>query len=240
MEKFEKEEYYFRLKSELEKNSYLFPNSEAYSMYSYAMNYCIRKTNRGASNFLHELFDLYKELLEKELIYINNMLSPWDFKNIIVTALRLGNYKWAEKFIHDYSFKLPETSRDNAVTYNLAQVYFYQKLHDKVISLLQEVEYEDMTYNLGSKSMLIATYYETDEIEPLYHLFESFRTYLNRHKDIPANRRKNYGNLIKYTKKLTRIRPGDNAALKKLKEEVENTKNIASINWLKEKIAELE
>ena len=34
--------------------------------------------------------------------------------------------------------------------------------------------------------------------------------------------------------------PGDETAIKKLKEEIKNTKNIASVSWLREKIAELE
>ena len=47
-------------------------------------------------------------------------------------------------------------------------------------------------------------------------------------------------NLIKYTKQLTKIIPGDRKALTKLKNDIENEKSIASSNWLKEKIAELE
>ena len=38
--------------------------------------------------------------------------------------------------------------------------------------------------------MLMAIYYEEDELEPLYSLFESFRVYLNRHKNSPESRRK--------------------------------------------------
>ena len=158
----------------------------------------------------------------------------------MVIALRLGKYDWTEKFIKDYQDSLPESSRENAVTYNLAQVYFYQKRHEEVIKLLQTVEYDDVAYNLGSKSMLLATYYETDEIEPLYSLFESFRAFLNRHKDIPAERRESYLNLIKFTKKLTRIVPGEKRELEKIRDDAERIKNIASFNWLQEKIAELE
>ncbi len=234
------EVHYYKMKELLEQFALDFPKEEAYALYNSAINYCILKINGGNNLFLDELFDLYNDQIKKEVFIINNELSPWKFKNIVVIALRLGKYEWTESFINTYKDKLPEASRENAVTYNLAQVYFYQKRYEKVIPLLHSVEYEDLAYNLGSKAMLIATYYETDEIEPLHSLFESFRTYLNRHKDIPANRRKNYTNLIKYTKKLTRIRPREQAALKKLKEEVENTKNIASINWLKEKISELE
>jgi hypothetical protein len=103
----------------------------------------------------------------------------------------------------------------------LGSTIFLPKEFDKVIELLREVEYEDFTYNLNSKVMLLFTYYEMDEIEPLYSLFESFRVYLNRHKAIPEQRKNNYKNLIKYTKKLTKVMPGDKKAIEKLKKEVQ-------------------
>ena len=233
-------DHYYKLKEKLEEHALKFPKEEALSLYYSGINYCIRQINKGNQKFLNESFDLYKSLIDREIIFLNNEMSPWDFKNVIVFALRLGKFIWVENFINSHKDKLKEEYRDNAVTYNLAQVYFYQKKYDQVIEQLRNVEYEDAAYNLGSKAMLLATYYETDEIEPLYSLFESFRAYLNRHKDIPLNRRQNYSNLIKFTKKLTRTMPGDKKALDKIKIEIKDTKNIASVKWLKEKIAELE
>jgi len=85
------------------------------------------------------------------------------------------------------------------------------------------------------------TYFETDEIEPLYSLMDSFRAYLNRHKNFPASRRNPYARLIRFTKKLTKIMPGNKKEVQKLKDEIECTEGeISSITWLKEKIAELE
>ena len=108
-----------------------------------------------------------------------------------------------------------------------------------MIRLLRFVEYDDITYNLNSKAILLQTYYETDEIESLYSLFESFRVYLNRSKSIPEGKKSDYKNLIKFTKKLTRIQPGDEKALHKLKDEIKETKRLASRKWLEEKIEEL-
>ncbi len=234
-------EHYYKLKNLLDKYGLNFPPGEAKDvLYMAAQNYCIRKINQGNQEFMTELFLLYKDLISKEILIAEGELSPWYFNNIVNIALRLGEYSWAEKFINDYQSHLPETYRNNAVTFNLAQVYFYQKDYDKVIEQLRNVEYDDVSYNLNSKTMLLATYYEIDEIEPLYSLLESFRTYLNRHKDIPANKRRRYLNLIKYTKKLTRIIPGDEKAITKVKQDIEGTKGIVSLNWLKEKIAELE
>ncbi len=236
----ENEAHYFKLKDLLNKYALFFPIEEATQMYTYAQNYCVRKINQSNQKFVHELFVLYKVLLEKKIIIVDGVLSPWYFRNITTVALRLGEYDWTEHFINEYQSNLPDSFRDNAVNYNLAQVYFYQKKYDEVIKLLQEVVFEDFTYNLNSKVMLLLTYYETDEIEPLYSLFESFRTYLNRHKDIPLSRRQSFTELIKYTKKLTKLIPGDKKSIQKLRAEVEQAKNVASHGWLLEKIAELE
>ncbi|HMQ48661.1 MAG TPA: hypothetical protein PKA00_14530 [Saprospiraceae bacterium] len=237
----ENEEHYYVLKKLLEQYGLTFPANEAKDvLYMAAQNYCIGKLNKGNHKFVAELFVLYEDLIQKGILISEGELSPWYFKNIITIALRLGKYDWAENFVKEYAEYLPISFRNNAVTYNLAQIYFYQKKYDQVIEQLRNVEYEDVAYNVGSKAMLLATYYEMEEIEPLYSLLESFRVYLNRHKDIPIDRRKSYSDLIKFTKKLTRTIPGDKKAVQKLKEELYANKDTASFNWLKEKVAELE
>jgi hypothetical protein len=234
-------EHYYKLKSLLREHSLKFHSIEGKTLYDSTINYCVKKLNKGNSNFILETFDIYEDYLKKGLIYIDDELDPFHFKNIVVIALRVGKYDWTENFIHTNKQRLPESSRENAVTFNLARLYYYKKDYEKVISLLQEVEYEDIVYSLSSKSLLIATYYENDEIEPLYSLLESFRVYLNRRKDIPERWKKNHLNLVKFTKKLVRIIPGDAKAISKIREEIQNTKDgIADVKWLKERIAELE
>ncbi len=212
--------HYYELKQLLKNHSHILTKEEARYVYTFARNYCVRQLNKGNGTFLKELFDLFLELLDKKIILDeNNILSPWDFKNINLVSLRLGKYDWTEQFINDYSKYLPEKSRKNAVTYNLAQLYYYQKKNEKVIEQLRDVEYEDLSYNLNSKTMLIATYYELEDLDPLYSMFESFRTYLNRHKEIPEAKRNSYIKYIKYTKKLTNLPYGNKDAIKKFKEE---------------------
>ncbi|MEY3367292.1 MAG: hypothetical protein RI973_447 [Bacteroidota bacterium] len=236
----ENTDHYYKLIELLEKHGDLFPRNEAEFIYTTALNYCIKKLNQGSHQFLEEYFNVFVILLEKELLITDGELSPWHFRNIVTAALRLGKFEWTANFINEYQSLLPASMRENAVSFNLAMLYFYQKKHDKVIELLRSVEYDDFSYNLNSKSMLLQTYYELDEIEPLYSLMETFRTYLNRHKNFPASRRAPYLNLIKFTRQLTKVMPGDKEALARLKSDIEETKDVASIVWLREKIAELE
>ncbi len=234
------EDHFYNLKEQVVRFIGDFPIKDAEDICSYSLNVCIRFINTGQQKFLQEYFDLHSFFLEKNVLYTSGITYS-KFKNACVMGLRLGKYEWTEKFIHNLQSKLPEASRENAVTYNLATVYFYQKKYGDVIKLLQEVEYEDVFQNLDSKSLLLATYYEMEEIDPLYSLFDSFRAFLNRHKSITKERRQLYLNLIKYTKKLTKIRKGDKAAVSKIKDEMNGQEGgIVSKNWLTKKIAEKE
>lgn len=236
----ENEKHFYKLRDLLKIHGLKFHSIEGKTLYDSAINYCVKKLNQGKTEFLEQLFEMYEDYLKKELIYIDGELDPFHFKNIVIAGLRLGKFNWIEEFINESREKIPESSRENAYTFNLARLFWYKKEHDKVISLLQEVEYEDIVYNLSAKAMLLTTYYETGETEPLYSLFESFRAYLSRRKDIPERWKKGYMNLIKFTKKLTRIIKGDDKAINRIKIEIKESNNIADVKWLNEKIAELE
>jgi hypothetical protein len=237
----EKDEHYFELKKLVKDYWRMFPLIEASEMYVGLLNYCSRKVNQGNQKFLHEFLEVYKEILSKNILP-NNELNPWSFKNAVQIALRLGEYEWTEKLIKDYSPKLPDEFRDNAVSYNLALVYFYQKKYRDVIQQLQSVEYEDIGYNLNAKSMLVAIYYELDEDDALISQMDSFKTYLHRHKDIADNKKMHYTNLMKYVRKLLKLNKGSKTEIENIKKEMEEDRKIgiASEKWILEKLAELE
>jgi hypothetical protein len=106
------------------------------------------------------------------------------------------------------------------------------------LATLRNIEYEDIGYNLISKAMLTITYNELAEFDTLDSLLESFRVFLNRHKNIPQQTRKIYLNLIKYTRLMTRLAPTDKAGVTALIEEITLEKaNIVNHEWLLEKLA---
>jgi len=238
---YENEEHYFNLKSLLDKHAGEFEQEESKKFYESAINYVVNRINTPGVDFLRELFELYQSYLDKGFIFINDQIDPYNFKNIVTTGLRLKEYDWVEYFIEEYKSRLPQLYRENVYIYHKAQLLFYTGAYGKVLQLLQEVEYDDQTYNLGAKSMLLAVYYETEEIEALLSFLDSFKVYLNRHrKRLPAVVVENYLNLIKFTRKLIKIPPGDKKEVQKIRAELNNTKSVASANWLSQKIEELE
>lgn len=235
----DKEEHYRRLSSLLLQHHKSFLRDELKGLFVFAMNYCITKINYGQQQYLKELLLLYKQALGNELLMEDGMLSPWDYKNIITTALRVNDTAWAEKFIEEYRSRLPRSERHNAYTFNRARLFFYKKDYEKVLELLQNVKYSDIFYQLDSKTTLLKTYYELGEELPLQSLKDSFRILLSRKKLISEQQRENYLNLAKLTFKLFKADVKDRKQIAALQKEIETTVNVADKSWLLEKIREI-
>jgi hypothetical protein len=209
------------------------------NIYQYAVNYCIRKTNRGQVEFVRELFELYKAMLTNDLLTDNGILSPWTYKNIVTTGIKLEEYEWTEQFIDDYRSILPDEYRDNMYTYNFAHIHFAKGNYDSAIELLRDVEFSDVYLNLSAKALLAKIYYEDDELDVLMSHLESFRMYVRRNKVIGEARKTVFNNFIRFTRRLLKFDKGDNKGLDQLQSETEETKQVAELDWLLKKIASL-
>jgi hypothetical protein len=237
---FSNEKHYFELKDLLKENAAFFSKEEASEMYTFAVNYITRQLNSGNSNYWREYFEIHQQLLKDKIIIVNGELNAGIFKNIVAAGVRLSEVKWTENFISEYSKYLPENQRENAITFNSAILYFHQEKYNDVISLLQQVEYEDYIYNVSSKQLLLRTYYETKADDPLFFLIDSFRAYLYRNPKISTKMKETYSNFLTITKKLARTNKRDKKTLESLKQEINEKKNLANRSWLKEKVEEKE
>jgi hypothetical protein len=216
-------------------------------MYLYVQNHCIHQINRGHPEFLRELFELYKWLLESEIIFEGEYLSQWDYKNIVTAGHRLEEYSWTEQFIYEYRDRLHPEVRENAFNYNLATLALQQKDYRKALKVLQEVQFSDVYYALGGRVLLARIYYETRDFEPLFSLMDSFQIFIKRNKSISEYQQKLHLNFIKMLRKLTTLRsklPEEGATLdKKLAEKLQaslnTTPEVAASTWLRAKVREL-
>ena len=236
----EQETHFKNVKILLEKKYTCFTLKELNTIYIYLKNYCIdTKINNGQSQYFLELFDVFKTLIEKEIIFIEGNLDPQDYKNIIAVGCHVKEFDWTEKFIQNYTQLLPTNTQDNDLSYNLATVYFHKQDYPKVIEQLREVEYKNLTYMMGGRQMLLVTYYEMKEFKALDSLLDSYSIYLRRNKMISKEIRQQRMNGVRFTRKLISVAPYDKKRIEKLKEQITNCKALAAKQWLLEKVEEL-
>jgi len=233
----ENESNYFKLLELLDKNEKFFSREEMRDLYFLAQNYCTKKINQGDHEniYLKEYFKQTNKLIDKDMIYENGFIIPPTFKNIVTVGLRLEEFDWTENFIYTYKEKLAPKYKENAFTYNLAWLHFFRGEYKKTLRLLSNVEYMDVYYVLDSKILLLKTYYELDDADAFYSLIDSFYVYLRRNELISSYQKNICLNFVKFAKKLMRIKQGDTKAAEKLIEEINETKQLASISWLLKK-----
>ena len=233
------EENYAELLATLDKYGKHFNLKEERGMYVFAQNYCIKRINRGIGDSLQQIFDLYRIIVAKGLIYEGNYVSQPDFKNIVTTGLRLAEADWVTQFIEEYKGKLNPEFSENAYTYSMAWVHFNRKEYDKALRMLLRVEFNDVYYHLDSKSMLMKVYYEMNEFDPFFSLVDAFKIYLRRNKFISEFQRDTYHNFILLLNKMMKVKLGKNKMNWALYDEVITTKPAADLIWLKMKAGEL-
>ena len=207
------------------------PISEKKMIYLYAINFCVAQIGKNNNQvyYAEECLKLYLSGIEEEFLLNNGYLSPWTFKNTIKLGLNLKKYDWAEQFIESSHKKLlPEFQKD-ALHYNLADLAFRRKDYDKAQQHLLLVEYSDMFYSLGAKTMLLKIYYENEEIEALFALISSFSIYIRRNKKIAQNFKLTYLNFISLLKQILRARP---AKMQKVIEKIKATELLINRRWL--------
>jgi hypothetical protein len=215
-----------------------FPADEIRDLYLLGINYCIKKHNSGERDFLKLEFALYQEGLKMKYLYINNFITKFTYRNVLTLAMTLNEYDWAEKFIHDFKNELEPQQREGNYKHSLARLAYERKQYDVILSLLQEVDYEDILINIAAKALLLKALYETDAYDALDAHLEAMRTYIRRKTQLGYHQ-ENYLNLIKFTKKLLLLPPNSAEQLAALETEIQETKTLAEKKWLLEKIREM-
>lgn len=204
---------------------------EKQHIYSYAINFCLTQArlNIMAEYYVSQGLNLYLEGIRQEFLFVNGYLSPWHFKNVVKLGFNLKKYDWTEQFIQDYYKKLASEFQDDALHYNLADLAYRRKNYDDAQYHLLRVEYSDVYYTLGAKTMLLKIYYENNETESLFSLIASFSIYLRRNKQVSNNFRETY---LNFTTLLHQIVRANKSKIPLIIEKINNTASVTNRSWL--------
>lgn len=223
------------------------PTSEAYTMYAFAQNYCIKQINRGNPQYLHELFMLYQQLLADGILLDSGFLAPEHYKNITTVGLRMKAFDWVTEFLETYKDKLPPESSENAYNYNLSVLYYEKGQYRDAMKLLQQVDFSDVYYHLGAKSILLKVFFEMQDDDSLKYHILAFKAFLKRNRRISSFHYEGHLNLLLMVSKVARIRrmklrlsPEELAVRKnELLENIRAAGNIPNASWIRQQTENL-
>lgn len=214
-----------------------FTHTELRELYLYAINCCIRRINAAKSEYIAEVFDIYRKGLETKALLEGNMLSRYTYNNIVMAGVRLHEFDWTEKFIHDYKPFLDEKFRESITNHAFATFYFSKKEYDKAMDYLQQSEFDDILHNVDARRMLACIYYDLEEFDALDAHLEAFKNYLYRHKNLGYHR-ENCLNFIRFIRKILALNFSNLLEVKELEKEVLATSQVVEKKWLLEKLSQ--
>lgn len=240
--------HYQAAKATLAQELHRFEASELRTLYDYLRNYCIRKINSGHTDYYREILTLYQFLLDRAIIFVDNQLSEWDYKNIVTVGVRLGELDWTHRFIHDYKDRLPLALRDNAFAYNLAAFHFESGDYRSALLQLHEVRFTDSSYYIGARIIQLKSYYLLHETEALLALIDAFKIYLLRNDSLSDYRKKANANFLRLALKLHKLREAtlyESATALKARHEkframLQRTEPLINKDWLEEQCQALD
>lgn len=212
-----------------------FTKAEVKDLFYFAINFCINKFRQGGKEYAEDLVELYDRGLQKGVLLEDGLISPWTYKNMVKLGLGLRRFEWVERFITDYSFKLPGDQREDAFHFNLADLFYHKKDYRSALFHLNQVDFTDIHYSLGAKTMLIKIYYETSETEAFLSLLSSFNIYLRRNKLISKEIKLAY---LNFTAILQKIYGADKERRKALAEKIKKAPQLTDRNWLLEQLGD--
>ncbi|MBS1493668.1 MAG: hypothetical protein JST55_09160 [Bacteroidetes bacterium] len=228
------EKYYYSLKHNKEKLYAKIQETALPSIYTTLTNYATEMLEKGNVNYLNELFNLQKEILKRKLYGI--IFSEFLFINIVTTALRLGEIKFAEKFINDFKDKMKKELKDDVYNYCLANIEFSKKRYSESLEALLKINFSFSLHKYLIKNLTLKNYYELNEVDASYSLIDSFKHTIKRDKSVPENVRVLITNFTNFVREMIRIKNGE-----KKKDDIEariKKEVTAEKQWLLSKVSE--
>lgn len=210
------------------------------SYFTYIRNICVLLVNSGRSEFLPILFTFQKEHFERGYLHYSDKISPSAFLSTSNTALRLGDFAWAEHFITSQQGRI-HGDNDSQDYYHLiyANFLFYTGEYNRALDVLPQA-FQELDYHIFSRRLELKIYYEL-ESDLLPYKIDSFKMYLSRasQKVISSLTREQNTNFVNLLFQLSTTVKGDAARARRLIERIEAKQSITDREWLLEKAAQL-
>lgn len=219
------------LKSILINEKLSLDNSEQRILYVAAINYCIKQMNNSQDKFIFEAIELYEKGLNNGILLNDNNLSPYTYRNVLMSYLKVSDFQKAKAFLEVYKSYLPKTEREDVYIYNLAIWYFRQDNFDEAMQLLQTSMPKENLLHLDARRLLLRIYFEKQEYSALDSLIESTKQYIYTKKELGYHKEA-YKNFLSFLQKVIKLDPRDKEKKAILRGEVEKTKLLAEKAWL--------
>jgi hypothetical protein len=235
--KFDDTENYYKYKNSVNKYVKRLSRDEVSFHYSRLIGYCIykQKISLYSLEFKKELFNVYDEFLFNECYKSNKseFLPHELFRNILLLALDIGEFKWTRNFIDKYSRSINPQMRESMYNYGYAFYYYSLEEYEKTLAHIKNINKDFFAYRFDIRHLNIAICFDKGNLEETSNLIHSYRESLNEHRIISKEFRKSHMNYLSYLEKMISYRfRNKKVQIDFLREKISKSDDVFQKVWL--------
>lgn len=201
--------------------------------------YHLKKRAGFSESYNKEIFEIYVQLLCKNMLFSPNTLHLNHFQliNVILLAVKLKKFTWAEKLLEENIGKVIPVEKNNTYNYCKALLAYEMKDVKSALACISKVKFDTRRYR--AKILICKIYYDMNYFEELLSFIDSFRHYLKNDKNIPNDLKTENVKFLKTLNKLVLLKFKNNIiGLSELKKEIK-VNNHKEKEWFITKIDEI-
>jgi len=214
------------------------PNEEIKALYTYIHNFLVRALNKG-QNVGQQLYEVLIFGLDSQIVVSNEIINTSEFLNVVNLASRIHGKKKAFDVIESYSNLLSKKDYLSVTSYAKATVLMRARSYEEVISVLQNVEYDNLTIAINARHYQIIAFLALQDYEVCLSSCRAFKIFLRRNRKISKEKKEGFLRFCSVIIHL--INTFENSDIEKLmkaQEIIDDDVFVPASWWLKEKIEE--
>lgn len=201
------EQLFEKFRNVLAKNMNKLSRWGRYNMYLCLENTCVRLEAVNETKYRQILFKIYMEQLDLNIYNSeeNGKMAADMFRNIVINALKLEEYTWAEHFIEKYIDTLHPDYRDNMYNFCFALLNFEKGNFELSLNDISKVKFDTFVFKFDVRILTLMIYYELDYLEAAISMIDSFKHFIIETPSISDYIREIHLNFIKYLHEIIKL-----------------------------------
>ena len=158
-----------------------------------------------------------------------------------MAALNAGEFGWAEKFNEEYRPYLESSIRQDAYYYNIARILHARGKNAEALKYLARVISTHHPIKAVVKVIELQILYELDEADAIELKLDSLRHFFTRNDEMNSSMKESLKNFHRTYSRLLKAKTGEGKhTAAEIRKFLSGKRQSFSMEWLKEKIEELE
>jgi hypothetical protein len=194
------------------------------------------KVENGELDYLEERFEIVNKVLENRFHLKDGFMIPDMFVSMVINALMLKRFEWAEEFIKKFRNNLPDEEKRSTELFAISACFMFKGDYRMALENLKKVKFKKYYDKFKVKALNLMIFYEAGYYDSAFLQADTFRHFISKYKSITPYVRERSGNFIKQLIQLIKFRLGetDDPEIRDF-----NSVTVMFRPWLMQKILEV-